>query len=1076
MNVKLSRILTLLSLLVVSYAFAQEKSITGIVRDTGGTALLGATVIVKGTSNGTSTDFDGNFNLRASVGDNLEITYVGFISKTIIVDSSDSYEIVLMPSSDIMDEVLIVAYGTASKESITGSISSIGSKIIEKRSVSNALGALEGASAGIQINNASGGPGSEPSVRIRGFTTINGSNSPLYVVDGVPYSGNISDINPADIESMSVLKDASASTLYGNRASNGVIMIQTKTGKGSGGINVSIKQGFFNRGISEYDRIGPDDFMEVMWQGYRNSLLSENPSMSFEDANMQVSNSLIDDYLKLNIYNVSDNNLFTADGKLNPNARVLEGYRGDLDWYNPLERTGYRQEYSINARNSNDKGGTYYSVGYLNEQGYIKKSDFDRLNARVSADYKANDWFKYGLNLSGSHQKSNDVSGTSSSSSSYTNPFMFARQIAPIYPIHLHDRLTGDFILDDEGNQIYDDGDTSRNQYVGRHVIWENELNSLRNYRNTLNGQVYADFSFLEDFTLSIRGDLNVRNTEEQKYDNPVIGNGAGNNGRATRKIYRYKTYTAQQLITWEKKFGGHSFEALLGHENFYDYYNYLNGAKSNVTFEGKGELINFTEITNLEEYSNIYTTEGYFSRFKYNFDNKYFAEASFRRDGSSRFSKNKRWGNFWSIGGSWIISKEDFFNLGFVDDLKLRASYGEVGSDQGAGRYAYHALYTISQNANLAALYLTQNAANDLMWETSSSVGVALEGRVFNRMNFNIEYFDKRSQNLLFDLNLPLSSGATSTGSAVSTITQNMGTISNNGLELTLDVDIIRNQDWHWSIGANATFMKNKIVSLPKENRENGIISGNFKRAEGRSIYDFYMYQFEGVDQMTGEALYKIDSETYNVNGSNLDGDLVPSEFLREINGDYYTTNTTYGKRDWSGSAIPDVYGSFTTALSWKNFTLSGLFTYSIGGKVYDSSYRSLMSMDGSPYALHSDILNSWYEVPEGMTETSTDRIDANGIPVINFASSSYNNATSNRFLQDGSYLVIKNISLAYNLPQNITERMNISSMSFLAGVENLATLTKLKGMNPQQSFSGSSQNAFVTSRIFTVGVNVGL
>src|SRR5699024_2944060 len=485
------------------------------------------------------------------------------------------------------------------------------------------------------------------------------------------------------------------------------------------------------------------------------------------------------------------------------------------------------------------------------------------------------------------------------------------------------------------------------------------------------------------------------------------------NDGRASRDVYRYKDYTAQQLLNWSKNFGDHNLEVLVGHENYYQSYNRLYGYKTTETFAGKEDLINFTEITQLYDYGHTYTTEGYLSRAKYNFDNKYFAEASFRRDGSSKFSKDSRWGNFWSIGGSWIISKEDFFDLDFVNDLKFRASYGEVGSDQGVGRYAYHALYNIAQNANLAALYKSQNEANDLMWETSASIGASLEGRLFDRLNFNIEYFDKRSQNLLFDLNQPLSSGATPTGSPVSTITKNIGTISNNGLELTLDVDIIRNDDWLWNVGANATFMKNKIVRLPEENRENGLISGNFKRAEGRSIYDFYMYQFVGVDQMTGEALYEIDSENFNVGGSNPNAEAMPEEYLREINGIYYTTNTTYGKRDWSGRAIPDVYGSFTTALSWKNFTLSGLFTYSVGGKVYDSSYNSLMSMSGTPSALHSDILNSWSGVPEGMSENSIDRIDPNGTPEVNFTTSTYNNATSNRFLQDGSYLVIKNISL---------------------------------------------------------------
>lgn len=853
-------------------------------------------------------------------------------------------------------------------------------------------------------------------------------------------------------------------------------MIKTKSGKGVGSMNVSVSQGVFARGIKEYDRIGPDDFMEAMWQGYRNSLLTDNSNMTLDQANAIVSERLVDDYLSLNIYNLPNDQLFDANGKLNPNAQILPGYVDDLDWFKPLERTGYRQEYSVNARNSNDKGGVYYSAGYVSEDGYLKRSNFDRFTGRVDANYKANKWLNYGFNLSGSHQKSNSLSATTGSASSFVNPFMYARNIAPIYPIHLHDKTTGEYILNDQGEKVYDGGETTRNQYVGRHTLWENELNRDRSYRNTLNGQVYADIEFLNDFSFRILGDLNVRNSENRTYNNAIIGDGAGNAGRASRSIYRYKNYTAQQILNWSKSFDSHNVEALVGHENFYDTYNYLRGYKTTETFAGKEDLINFTEITQLYDYKHEYATEGYLSRVKYNYDHKYYAEASFRRDGSSKFSKSKRWGNFWSLGGSWMISKEDFFDVNWVDDLKLRASYGEVGSDMGAGRYAYHALYNIGQNANLAALYKSQNAANELIWETSSSFGTSLEGSIFNRLRFNIEYFDKRSKNLLFDINQPLSSGATSTGSAVATITQNIGTISNNGLELTLDVDLIKGQDWKWTVGANATFMKNKIVTLPEENKENGILSGNLLRKEGRSIYDFYMYQFVGVDQMTGESLYKVDTEAFNVNGSNPEADVVPTTALREINGEYYTNNTTYGLRDWSGSVIPDVFGSITSDLRWKNFSLSGVFTYSLGGKVYDYSYASLMSISGTPSALHADILNSWNGVPEGMTDTSSDRINPNGTPAINFSNSNNNNASSNRFLQNGSYFVVKNITLRYEMPSDLIEKLSVNSLNITAGVENLATFTKLRGMNPQQSFAGSSQNAFVTPRVFTVGLNIGM
>ena len=1076
MNVKLRSILTCLAMLVVQFTFAQNKSITGTVTEAGGGSLPGATVIVVGTSKGVSTDFDGNFKIEAKIGDKLEISYVGYSTQTITIDSKDNYSIELSVDNSLLEEVVVVAYGTASKESITGSISSVNSEAISIRPVSNAAAALEGSAAGIQVNNTSGQPGDDVSIRIRGFTTINGSNAPLIVVDGVPFGGNLSDINPSDIQSISVLKDASASTLYGNRASNGVVMIQTKSGKGEGSMNVSVKQGFFNRGIAEYDRIGPNDFMETMWKGYRNALLTDRPNLTIAEANALASGNLFNESLKLNIYNVPSNQLYTADGKLNPNATILPGYADDLNWYKDIERVGYRQEYNVNARNSNDKGGVYYSAGYLSEDGYIKRSDFNRFTARMNADYRANDWLKYGLNVDGSHQNSNSISATTDNSSSFVNPFMYARNIAPIYPVHLHDQLTGDYVFDEEGNKVYDGGETTRGQYVGRHTVWENELNRQRSFRNTLHGQIYADINFLNDFTFTIRGDLNVRNEENQSYNNAIIGDGAGNGGRASRSIYRYKNYTAQQILNWGRNFGDHNVEVIAGHESFYDNYNYLYGYKTTETFAGKEDLINFTEITNLYDYGVTYTTEGYFSRAKYNFNQKYFAEGSFRRDGSSKFSSQKRWGNFWSVGGSWIISKEDFFNVKSIDNLKFRTSYGQVGSDMGAGKYAYHALYNIAQNSNIAALYKEQNGAEDLMWETSSSIGAALEGRAFDRLNFTIEYFDKRSDNLLFDINLPLSAGSTSNSSATSTITKNIGTISNSGLELTLDVDVIRNNDWHWKVGANATFMKNKIVRLPEENRENGLISGSFKRIEGRSIYDFYTYKFVGVDQMNGNALYEADSETYNVNGSNPNAELIPNEYLTEINGNYYTTNTTYGRRDWSGSAIPDVYGSFNTDVRWNNFTLSGVFTYSLGGKTFDSSYSSLMSISGAPSALHVDILKSWDGVPEGMTNTSANRIDPKGTPVVDFSRSTYNNATSDRFLQDGSYLVVKNINLNYNLKGTIVERMNLKSMNFSVGVENLATFTKLKGMNPQQSFAGSSVNAYVTPRIFTFGVNVGL
>lgn len=1068
------KLIPLFVLLIGINSFAQQKkSITGTVTDEEGIPLIGATILIQNTDYGVSTDENGSYTLNAKIGDVLIVSYIFHETAYVTIDNKSFYKTILKSEGEILDDLVVIAYGNATKESLTGAVASIDAKIIENRPVSNAVGALEGAAAGIQINNTSGQPGSEPDVRIRGFTTINGSNSPLYVVDGTPYPGNISDLNPADIESITVLKDASASTLYGARASNGVIMINTKkASKGSSFLNVTAKQGIYVRGMKDYDRIGPDDFMETMWTGYRNSMMS-NKNYSFEEAADYVNKNLITNILGTNIYTVPEGeSLFDNNGNLNPNATIMNGYRGDLDWYKDIERTGYRQDYVLNGRVANDKGGAYFSLGLLNDEGYIKKTDFKRLTARVNADYKANDWLKLGANLAGSHQESNLINGDADNNGSYTNPFMFARNIAPIYSVHKHDLTTGEFLYDEYGNKIFDNG-ANRKQYVDRHVTWENELNTLENIRTTVNGQFFADIKFLEDFTFTIKGDLSLRNNEERKYENAIIGDGAGNNGRSKRTTYRYKSYMGQQLLNWSKSFGEHYIEALAGHENYSETYNYMYGMKGKQNLEGMIDWVNFNETINLTDYDQNYRTEGYFTRFKYNYSNKYYAETSFRRDGSSKFHKDNRWGNFWSVGGGWIISNEDFFKIKDINLLKLRASYGEVGNDTGADRYAYQTLYTMKKNGGMGAFYKDQNGNKNLKWETSSSTDLGIETRIFNRANITIEYFNKESQNLLFDKKEALSEGSTNTEAAESILTVNMGKISNRGLELTFDVDIIKTTDLTWNVGFNATWMKNKIKRLPEENRENGYINGSKKYVEGKSIYEFYLYQHVGVDSQTGRSLYVFDNNSFSVNKAEEGKQTISdaNKDIIEIDGNYYALNATYAKKEFSGSAIPDMYGSFSTALTYKNFTLSGLVTYSIGGKIYDYSYRSLMNAGDTPSALHKEVLNSY-----DMNNKSTERILYGANPSVDFFYSDENNLSlSNRFLKDASYLAIKNITLSYNMPQSLISKLGLTKFNINGSIENLATFTKLKGMNPQQAFNGTNYNAFVTPRTYTIGLSLG-
>lgn len=1046
--------------------------------------IIGASIKIQGTKMGAATDIDGKFRLEnVKKGATLVVTYIGMQTKT--VKAGENMKIYLTSDSKSLDEVVVqVAYGAAKKSTLTGAVTQVDSKQIEVRPVSSVTSALEGTTSGVQINSTYGQPGEEPSIRIRGFGTVNGSATPLYVLDGVPFGGNISDLNSNDIESITVLKDAASCALYGNRASNGVILITTKRGKGEKmAFNLKVNQGTYSRGIKEYKVLNAKEFMETSWLNLRNSRISAGDDQA--TANAYASKNLINDELYLNIYNKADDQLFDANGKLVSDAQILDGYADDLDWYDNAIRDGYRQEYNFSGSQASAKSDYYFSVGYLNEKGYVTNSDFDRLTGRAAMNFHPKKWLNTGFTISGSHQKSNITNGNSSAS--YTNAFMFCRDIAPIYPVHLHN-ADGSYQLDSFGNKQYDSGSytdengnpvLTRNQYQDRHVIWENELNENKSFRNTLQSSAYMDLKFLNDFTFTVKGELNIRNNENRTYNSALIGDGKGNNGRTKRTIYRYKNYTFQQQLNWNHTFGNHTVGVLLGHENYSYFYDYTYIYKTNQTFAGQDNLDNFTNLTNGSGYSNRYRTESYLGRIRYDYQEKYNVEASFRRDGSSRFAKESRWGNFGSIGASWVVTKEDFMKpISWVNNLKLRADYGLVGNDAGASYYSYMALYASNQNHNKGAYYLSQLANTKLKWETGASFGIGVDARLFNRWNISAEYFDKRNKDLLFDVYLPLSAGATSSSSAEATITENMGTISNRGFEINTDVDIFKNKDWTVNFSANASFIKNKIVELPEQDKD-GIISGIYKIAEGKSRYEFFTYTYVGVDQMTGNSLYKANLENYHVTTAdgqtvgNADGNDI-SKYVTQIGNEYYVNNTSYALKEYHGSAIPKVYGSFAPSVRYKDLLLSLMFTYSIGGKVYDAVYSSLMSTGTSPSNYHKDILKSWSEIPSGMTEDSQDRIWYGGIPQINSSMTSTNNATSSRWLTDASYLVLKNINMSYSLPKAWVNALTLESIRLNLSCENAFTCTKRRGMNPQQSFNGYQYNYLVTPRVFTIGVDV--
>ena len=1085
----------LLTFLALGSALAQTISVKGKVTDANtGESVPFASIQVKGTMTGTATDADGNYTIDVPRNAVLIFSSIGYLNQEAAVEGRGVINILLAPDTESLEELVVVAYGVAKKESVTGAISTVKSEAIDKRPVSSVSNVLEGMATGV-LALPNGDPGDDATIRIRGVGSPNGSNSPLYVIDGVPFGGNISDLNPNDIESLTVLKDATSAALYGNRASNGVILITTKRGKSDRvGLSVSVNQGIFNRAIPEYDKVNAQEFMQVFFTGYMNNLMSSS-GMSKADAINDVRTNLYTYIGEYNIFDVPFESLYDADGKFNSSAKILSGY-DDLNWWDYTMRNGYRQDYNVSGSGASDKSNYYFSLGYLDEEGQTVSSDFSRWTGRANVSVTPVKWLKAGANIGASWQTQNE---RSTGATTYANPLYQAHVMAPIYPVHLHNP-DGSYMLDENGNLQYDAGEVyGRPQYNARCAIWEAELDKRHTQRVTTSAQAFTDITFLKDFTLSIKGDVSLRTSKYRSYNNATIGDGRGANGRTSRTDYLYTNYTFQQLLNWRHSFGDHTLEALAGHENYYYNYEYTYLYKQDETLPGGDELDNLNSMTSMEGYQSGYRLESYLSRLKYDYANKYFLEGSFRRDGSSRFHKDNRWGNFWSVGATWAISREEFMkSASWIDNLRLRASYGQVGNDASVGYYGYMALYGLgSKYGGKAASYKTQNEAADLVWESENSFSTALEGRMFDRLNFTLEYFNKTTKDLLFDVEHPTSVGGISGSDVTTATTQNIGSVRNRGVELSFDVDIIKKRDFVWNFGVNATWMKNTILELPPaditnyDGLQNAMRNGTKLWAEGHGIYDWHLYQYAGVDMLTGNALYEIDDTKYYILDENKIGDrwdesektmkhdyektLVPAEYRVVINGKEYVKHTTYAKRDWSGCSLPKVYGSFNTGIRWKNFSLSALFTYALGSKCLDYSYQDLMSVGSGPHSYHVDVLNSWSEAPAGMTENSADRISTTAIPKIDGYWNSYTNATSTRFLISGNYLIVKNVNLSYSLPKRWVNSIGLGGVSFSASVDNLWTFTAKKGMNPQQALSGLIYGSYVnTPRVSTVGVKV--
>ncbi|MDE5774128.1 MAG: SusC/RagA family TonB-linked outer membrane protein [Muribaculaceae bacterium] len=1056
--------------------YAQNRTYHGTVLDAANNEpLIGATIMPIGGGQGAAADIDGNFTL--SVPSNVKkvtVTYVGYQSKT--VDLTDGMTVYLDSSSTSLDDLVVVAYGTATKESLTGSVAVIGSKEIEDRPVTSVTSALEGNAPGVQVNSTVGMPGSSPTIRIRGFNSINGDNNPLYVVDGFPYNGSISDLNPADIESMTVLKDAASAALYGNKGANGVILITTKKGKSNGKIDVTlqIRQGMYTKGIPNYDRMKPNQWMEKSLEGIVNGGVSSASFADRESAMEYYRENFISAYALNNIYGVPDNELFNENGKLIP-ATYLPGYT-DLDWWDAVSvKSGYRQEYNINAAAATEKFNVFASVGYLKEHGYTVNTDFERFNGRVNANFNPVSYLRFGVNLAATQQAQQylDITGETD-----VNNIFLTQSMAPIYPYYRHDEA-GNIIYDENGQPIWN----TAGYLEGSNIGYTCRADKANLSATVVDGAMYGTAVLPYDFELTVRGSIHRDKTNQWSYTNNKMGSAAGI-GMLYPQYAEYNTHTFMQELNWGHDYGLHHVDALLHHENT----SYKSEGSAylvaNQQFQDIYSASNFTQFLSATGAIAEVHDESYLGRVRYNYNQKYFGEVSIREDGTSRFAKGNRWGTFWSIGASWVISKEKFMqDVMWVDYLKLRTAYGSVGNCMSASFYSYWPLYGQSNPYSGAyTLIPGQLASNNVRWEATKTFDIGIDGSLFNdRFSFTLGYFNKRNADLLFNVTQAASTGMTSNSGSNSSILTNIGTMENQGCEITLNGDIFRTRDFVWSLSFDATFYKNKVLKLPSGRN---IYNGNRLLTEGKSMYEFYLIPYAGVDQLTGQSLYEIDKssydfysydangnflfneDTYNsyVNGAREDGALV------EYNGKLYTTRTQYAGRVLSGTSLPTMYGSFGTSLSWKGINFSALFTYGIGGKVLDSNYASYMNVGERPSAISTDMANSWQGAPEGMTADSPNRIDPKGVAQCNTYNSSDNfTSSSTQFLTSANYLVFKNLNVSYDLPMKWVNALKLQNINIGVSIDNLFTKSARRGLNPQQSFNGSQTITYVTPRVFS-------
>mgnify|MGYP002793582060 FL=1 len=981
----------------------------------------------------------------------MQISFIGMQTQEVVI--KPTVKVILKSDAQVIDEVMVVAYGTTKKTSFTGSAATVKSGELKKRQMSNVTKAIDGLAPGVQATTGSGQPGSSSSIYIRGMGSINASKTPLYVVDGIPYDGSIAAISPDDIENITILKDASAAALYGSRGANGVIMITTKKGvKGKTEVNFKASVGLSSRSLPRYETMDSKQYVEALYSAFYNQQIADGiPSGQAGMAALQEMASgatkIFGEKEQYNPFNYAISDLIDINtGKIRNDATLM----WEDDWMDEVTRNNaLRHEYTFNLNGGTEKTQYMFSLGYVNEDGILKTTNFQRYSGRTNIETKPVEWLSAGLGANFARNISNTAATATSSSS---NVWYSASLMGPIFPVYQRDKTNGGaFILDADGNKQFDYGDNrptgQQQNFNSVATLYDDKYSTVA---DNLSARTHLDFGDLKNgwtqgLKLSLNFGLDYYNANALVYYNPFFGNAATSKGRAIKQNSNSLGYTFNQILTYNRGFDKHNFDILVAHEWYAYESNTLSGTKTGFPFGGLYELDAASTVYSTSGASKQYRIESYFGRINYNYADKYYLSGSYRRDGSSRFYKDNRWGDFWSVGANYRISEEEFMkDFTWLNNLSVKASYGVQGNDglldaDGYSNfYAWQSLYDLSySNGSESGAIVSSVANKEVSWENNHNFNIGVEAAFWNqRLQVGLEWYTRKTTDMLLYYPLPMSSGFEG-------YYRNSGSMRNSGFEASITGRLMKTNDFQWDLTVMASTLKNKVLKLTDDGKD--ILSGSQIIREGEPIYSYYVSRSAGVDPMTGDQLYwaTVDSKGNTVEP-------------------YITTNETYAQasRVVAGNRIPDLFGSISTQLQYKGFDLSIATNYSIGGEMIDGVYQNLMSFYYAGQAKHINLERAWKK-PGDVTDIPRYQIGKNY-------------ASTDDMLIDASYFSIKNITLGYSLPVKVIKRIGFQNLRFAVTADNLYVFTHLKGMDPQYSMTGGTTYVYTPSRTISFSVDV--